>query len=59
MNKGGTDDIEDKAHSANDEYKHGRRDNFQMEEAFNWLQEDGQSECQEKNTVEESTLQWT
>ena len=35
MNKGGTDDIEDKAHSANDEYKHGRRDNFQMEEAFN------------------------
>ena len=56
MNKQGTDNIEAKAHPANNEYKLGRRDNFQVEETFNWLQEDGQSERQEKNTVEESTL---
>jgi len=56
MNKQSTDNIEAKAHPANNEYKLGRRDNFQVEETFNWLQEDGQSECQEKNAVEESTL---
>ena len=58
MNECGTENIEDKAHSASNEYKLGRLDNFQVEESFDWLQEDGQSECQEKDTVKEGTLQW-
>jgi hypothetical protein len=45
MNKRGAKNIEDKAHSANNEYKGGRRDDFRVEKTLKRLQEDGQPEC--------------